>query len=178
MGTYAIAAVDPTGLLGVTTDGLPRLPWSYRADLRRFQTLTQGCVLVMGRVTYESLPGPLRGRRLVVVSGSPQPASCHAEVWAPTPERALYDAQAMAEAQGVDVWICGGAQLYEWALRRRIPTRVDLTVVPEAPALLAGETPCYFPHAALTENYAWNPSVGNPGDARLVHGSWELRSTT
>ena len=39
-----------------------RLPWHIPADLRRFKALTMGSAMVMGRRTFDSLPGLLPGR--------------------------------------------------------------------------------------------------------------------
>jgi dihydrofolate reductase len=39
------------------------LPWHIPADLKRFKALTMGSAMVMGRRTFESLPGLLPGRR-------------------------------------------------------------------------------------------------------------------
>ncbi|HEX4761797.1 MAG TPA: dihydrofolate reductase, partial [Sphingomicrobium sp.] len=36
-----------------------KLPWHISADLKRFKQLTMGTVLVMGRRTFDSLPGIL-----------------------------------------------------------------------------------------------------------------------
>ena len=48
------------------------LPWHLPADLRRFRSLTTGHVVVMGRLTHESILGrlghPLAGRTSIVVS--------------------------------------------------------------------------------------------------------------
>src|SRR6185503_5700752 len=47
------------------------LPWHISADLKRFKALTMGSVLVMGRKTFASLPGPLPGRRHIVLTRDP-----------------------------------------------------------------------------------------------------------
>ena len=44
------------------------LPWHLPADLKRFKALTTGSVMIMGRRTFESLPGLLPGRRHVVLT--------------------------------------------------------------------------------------------------------------
>ncbi len=64
--TYGIiAAVSPEGVIGVGND----LPWHYSADLKRFKRLTMGNTIVMGRLTWESLPKkPLPGRRNIVIT--------------------------------------------------------------------------------------------------------------
>ena len=59
-----VVAVARNGIIG--RDG--RLPWRLRSDLQRFKRLTMGGWLLMGRRTYESLPGPLPGRTLIVLT--------------------------------------------------------------------------------------------------------------
>ncbi|MFW5699140.1 MAG: dihydrofolate reductase, partial [Planctomycetota bacterium] len=44
------------------------LPWHHPADLAHFRRATMGRVLVMGRVTWESLGGALDGRSVVMLS--------------------------------------------------------------------------------------------------------------
>lgn len=63
---YARAA---NGAIGKDGD----LPWRLPADLKRFKALTMGpkgtgLPMVMGRKTFESLPGLLPGRRHIVLS--------------------------------------------------------------------------------------------------------------
>ena len=45
-----------------------KLPWRLPADLKRFKALTMGSVMVMGRRTFDSLPGLLPGRRHIVLT--------------------------------------------------------------------------------------------------------------
>ena len=44
------------------------LPWHIPGDLRRFKQLTMGSAMIMGRKTFESLPGVLPGRRHIVLT--------------------------------------------------------------------------------------------------------------
>src|SRR5256885_3014626 len=67
-----IVARAQNGVIG--RDG--KLPWHLPADLRRFKTLTMGSVMVMGRRTFDSLPGLLPGRRHIVLTRDP---AWHAE---------------------------------------------------------------------------------------------------
>ena len=48
-----------------------RLPWHLPADLAHFKALTLDKPIVMGRRTWESLPGLLPRRRHIVVSRDP-----------------------------------------------------------------------------------------------------------
>ena len=45
-----------------------RLPWHIPADLAHFKRLTMGTPMIMGRATYDSLPGVLPGRRHIVLT--------------------------------------------------------------------------------------------------------------
>ena len=44
------------------------LPWRLPADLKHFKALTMGKPMVMGRKTFDSLPGLLPGRRHIVLT--------------------------------------------------------------------------------------------------------------
>ncbi|HEY6047587.1 MAG TPA: dihydrofolate reductase [Sphingomicrobium sp.] len=57
-----------------------KLPWHIPEDLKRFKRLTQGTAMIMGRKTFESLPGLLPGRRHIVLSRNPDWSAEGAEV--------------------------------------------------------------------------------------------------
>ena len=59
-----VVAVADNGVIG--SEGT--LPWHLPADLRRFKALTTGKPMIMGRKTFESLPGLLPGRRHIVLT--------------------------------------------------------------------------------------------------------------
>ena len=59
-----VVARATNGVIG--RDG--KLPWHLPADLKRFKSLTMGSAMVMGRKTFESLPGVLPGRRHIVLT--------------------------------------------------------------------------------------------------------------
>ena len=61
-----IVAMDQQG--GIGQSG--RLPWHLPDDLRYFKQVTQDATLLMGRKTWESLPGLLPGRPHWVLSRS------------------------------------------------------------------------------------------------------------
>jgi dihydrofolate reductase len=96
------------------------LPWHLPEDLARFRELTTGSTVVMGRATWESLPDrvrPLPGRDNVVLSRRPGYAARGARV-------AVSLAEALAGAEG-DVWVIGGASVYDAALPHA--QRVEVT---------------------------------------------------
>ena len=113
---HIIVAIDRKGAIGGRGDMLFHL----RADLRRFKALTMGHTLIMGRKTFDSLPGgALPGRRNIVVSRNESFS-------APGTERAASLAEALAMAGESEVFIIGGAQIYVLALP--LADVLDLTV--------------------------------------------------
>lgn len=109
-GLALIAAVARNGVIGRGGD----LPWRLPDDLRHFKRTTLGQCLIIGRKTWESLPGALPGRRSVVVSRDDDYRAEGAEVVANL-ERALAVA---ARVPGEEAIVAGGAQIYALALPR------------------------------------------------------------
>lgn len=98
------------------------IPWQLPEDLVRFKELTMGHTVVMGRLTWESLPAkvrPLPGRRNVVVTRQPDFTADGATVVASLDD-ALTDP---------DTWVVGGEQIYTlampWASRCEV-TEIDI----------------------------------------------------
>jgi dihydrofolate reductase len=82
-----------------------RLPWHLPADLKRFKALTMGSAMVMGRKTFDSLPGLLPGRRHIVVTRDRSWSAPGAEV-----AHSIDDALRLAGNERVSV--IGGAELF------------------------------------------------------------------
>ena len=114
---YARAA---NGAIGKDGD----LPWRLPADLKRFKALTMGRPMVMGRKTFESLPGLLPGRRHIVLSQRADFAAEGAEV-----AGSVEDALALAAQgnQANEVAIIGGAAIY--GLFMPLADRIELTQI-------------------------------------------------
>lgn len=86
------------------------LLYHIREDLKRFQTLTTGGTVIMGRKTLESLPGgrPLAGRRNIVLTRNP---SFRREGVETVP--AMTAALSLIEEEHPDtVWLIGGGEIY------------------------------------------------------------------
>ncbi|MBV9930275.1 MAG: dihydrofolate reductase [Alphaproteobacteria bacterium] len=111
-----IVARAENGVIG--RDG--RLPWHLPADLRRFKALTMGAPMIMGRRTFESLPGLLPGRRHIVLT---RDAAWREE----GAERAATVAEALALAGEPRVSVIGGAEIFRLFLA--LADRVELTEV-------------------------------------------------
>ena len=119
MITLVVARAD-NGVIG--RDGA--LPWRIPADLKRFKALTLGAPMIMGRKTFDSLPGLLPGRRHIVLTRDTSWQAEGAEV-------AHSVDTALALVGGPRVSIIGGAEIY--ALFRSRADRIELTEVHAAP---------------------------------------------
>jgi len=107
------------------------LPWSkIPADLEHFRATTMGHVLIMGRKTCESLPGPLGGRYVIGVSKTAKRIPFVQEV-ADSYERACVRAihQVNRSPQAEKIFIAGGESAYRWALDYGVLSAINLTVV-------------------------------------------------
>ncbi len=145
-----VVAVADNGVIGHGGT----MPWHISADFRRVKAQTMGKPLVMGRKTFDSLPGILPGRRHIVISRDP--------AWeAEGTERAGSLAEALALANAPEIVIFGGAQIYAEALP--LADRIELTEVHAAPE---GDTrfPA-FDRAEWTETFreAHPPQGATPG---------------
>jgi dihydrofolate reductase len=127
-----VVARAQNGVIG--RDG--KLPWHISADLKRFKALTMGSVMVMGRKTFQSLPGLLPGRRHIVLTRDPHWAAKGAEV-SHSAEQALE----LADRERISV--IGGADLFR--LFVPLADRIELT---EVLANVAGDTLMDDPRAS------------------------------
>ena len=107
------------------------IPWKIKGEQRRFKELTTGNVVVMGRRSYEEIGKPLPNRITIVVSRTKEfrGENCYTA-------GSLQEAIALAGDR--DVYISGGAGLYEEAL-----PIVDKMFITEIDAEIDGDT--YFP---------------------------------
>ena len=115
-----IVARADNGVIG--KDG--RLPWHLPADLRRFKQLTMGAPMIMGRKTFDSLPGLLSGRRHIVLT--------HDREWSEDGAEVVHSVEAaLALANAPHVSVVGGAEIYRLFLPRA--DRIELTEVHLSP---------------------------------------------
>ncbi len=111
----AIVAMTHERVIGM--DG--GLPWHYTEDLRRFKKRTMGCVVIMGRKTWDSIGcRPLPGRQNVVMSRTKVEGVEHYR----------HIEQAINAYRKRRIWVIGGAQTYCAAMPYL--TLLDITYVP------------------------------------------------
>ncbi len=117
---FLIYARAANGTIG--KDG--KLPWHLPADLKRFKALTLGKPMIMGRKTFESLPGILPGRRHIVLTRRESWDSDGAEV-----ARSTKEALALARQENEDgpIAVVGGAAIYD--VFRPLAHRIEVTEI-------------------------------------------------
>lgn len=95
------------------------IPWRVPEDMTRFKDLTMGRTVIMGRLTWESLPAkfrPLPGRRNVVLTRQTGYTAPGAEV-----------VRSLEGAPLENAWVIGGSQIYGLAMP--LATRCEVTEV-------------------------------------------------
>lgn len=154
----SMAAVSPEGIIGV--DGT--IPWDHPGDRRRLWRLTRDSTIILGRLTWESVPRrPMRRRRNIVISRRPVEG---AESFRSLPE-------ALAAAEGA-VWFLGGTRIYEEAME--YADFLDLTFVPDRVALRRGQTAARFPPIDPARWEA-GPLLPDPDDAGVARRRYRRR---
>ena len=124
-GIALIAALSDNLVIGRDN----QLPWHLPADLRHFKTLTLDKPIIMGRRTWESLPGLLPRRTHILLTGDPdyRAEGC---ILTHSIEEALDAAGEVPE-----VMVIGGQTLYEQMLPladRLYLTQVHVTIPGDA----------------------------------------------
>jgi dihydrofolate reductase len=100
----AIAAMSENRVIGQGN----KIPWHLPEDFKWFKKMTTGQVVVMGRKTFESIGRPLPNRETIILSRS--------QFHYPG-VRTISDLSQIDLAKETrEVFICGGAQVYEQAL--------------------------------------------------------------
>lgn len=107
------------------------IPWKIKGEQKRFRELTTGNVVIMGRRSYEEIGRPLPNRTTIVVSNTKNynGENCFTA-------KSLDEAIKMAGDR--DIFISGGARLYEEAL-----PIVEKMYITEINCDIEGDT--YFP---------------------------------
>lgn len=138
----AIAAMSENRVIGHGN----QIPWHLPEDFKWFKKMTTGNVVVMGRKTFESIGKPLPNRTTLILTRHPQHLiNAHPQVFGdyhewrggeylkrpyqlrltklnggPTADIFIFNSidRLTPEDFPTDIFICGGAQVYEQALPR------------------------------------------------------------
>lgn len=112
-----IAAMAKNHVIGIEN----RLPWHLPDDLKHFKKLTLNSAIIMGRKTWESLPGLLPNRQHIVITRNPAFTAQGAET--------VNSLQQAIDRVQVDkpAFIVGGGNVYEQAIK--LADKMYLTIV-------------------------------------------------
>jgi len=113
-----IVAADLNGAIGVRN----KMPWHLPADLANFKKLTLGKKIIMGRKTFESLPGMLPGREHIVITRNKNYKAKDCVVVNSLRE-AIY------HVGSHEAFIIGGGDIYRQAMDMKVVSKVHLTIV-------------------------------------------------
>ena len=121
-----------------------RLPWHLSADLRQFKITTMGAPMIMGRKTFDSLPGLLPGREHIVITRDRN--------WQAEGVKVAHSRdEALELAAGCErVSVIGGAEIYREFLP--MAERIHLTEVH-----IAAEGDTFYPQLNSRD---WNVARG------------------
>jgi len=103
-----IVARSRNGVIGVDGD----LPWRLPSDLKFFKSVTMGKPVMMGRVTWESLPFPLPGRPNLILTRKTGYKAKKGEVFTSLKDMVGRGFELAGLSGGDEVMLIGGAKLY------------------------------------------------------------------
>lgn len=101
-----------------------RIPWKIQGEQKRFRELTTGNVVIMGRRTFEEIGKPLPDRTTIVVSSTKKFSGENCYTVSSLQE-------AIKLAGNRDIYVSGGAKLYEEALpiaEKMYITEIDMVI--------------------------------------------------
>ncbi len=104
-----------------------QLPWDIPEDLKFFKQMTKNKIMIMGRKTFESLPGHLPGRFHIVISRSEIMAEEEDVQFVTSLDQALEFAKSLIPPWNEEVMIIGGAEIYKLAMP--VTDRIYLTEI-------------------------------------------------
>ena len=132
-----------------------QVPWRIREDLQRFVAHTSGTPMIMGRKTFESLPGLLKGRRHIVLTRD--------RGWSAPGAEVAHSAEEALDLAGTGtVTVIGGVEVFD--LFEPYATRFELTEVHED---TLGDVTMPYPGAEWIETSR---------EERAADGQWPAHS--
>ena len=135
-----------------------KLPWHLPADLKRFKALTMGKPMIMGRKTFESLPGLLPGRRHIVLTRGD---------WSASGAEVAHDVSSSLALAGEDAFVIGGAEVF--ALFEPLADRWELTEVhtdAEGDVTMASPNPAMWTETAREDHEGYSFVTFESGQGR------------
>jgi dihydrofolate reductase len=154
-----IAAMAKNRVIGVNG----KLPWDLPEDMKFFKETTMGHIMIMGRKTFESMPGVLPKRFHIVISRSKEYKFEHKNVLVvDSIESAISAAKKQMESQpawGKEVFIIGGGEIFKQAMK--YTNKLYLTIIDKD---FSGDS--FFPELDLNQ-FELIKKERRDGDGRL-----------
>lgn len=133
-----------------------KLLWRLPNDMAFFKNVTWGLPVIMGRKTYESLGGPLKGRTNIVITRSRSGEVDHNLIFANSLQSAI-EIAGMEDAKECSV--IGGGEIYRQAMGI-----VDTVYLTRVHTSIEGDT--YFP---VIDEQDWKLTHSMPFEADEKH---------
>lgn len=152
-----IAAVSRGGLVG----GPDGMPWDVPADMKHFRDVTMGHTIIMGRNTWDTLSGPLKGRQNIILTSRDIEGN---EIETATSLEAAIE---LAELPG-EVFVIGGVQ--PWSEALKMAQRIYLTHIDEE-----FEGDVFFPEL---DDSVWKKETETVQEAHINGTVGTIRFTT
>lgn len=130
MNVNLIVACGNNGQIGKNN----KLLWHIPEDFKHFKEKTTNSVIIMGRNTYESLPGMLPNRIHIVITSKQleQKENLYAV-------NSIKEAIQKAKDFNKEIWVIGGAQIYNEFIKRDLINKIYLSSIN-----YSGEADAYF----------------------------------
>lgn len=119
-----IVACGNDGQIGLNN----KLLWHIPEDFKNFKKLTSNHVIIMGRNTFESLPGMLPDRIHIVISSKDLERKENLYV-VKSLEEAIEKAKEFLYFKEEQVWVIGGGKVYQECLEKKLIDRIYLSLV-------------------------------------------------
>ena len=150
-----IVAKSRNGVIGVEGD----LPWKLSSDLKYFKKVTMRKPVLMGRVTWESLPFPLPGRPNLVLTRDRTYQAPKAEIFHDVYEMIGRGYELAGQLGSDEIMLIGGAKLYA-----ALMGYCDRMYITEVDAMIEGDA--HFPAVRadkwrLTHEMSYAQSTGD-----------------
>lgn len=141
-----IVCMDNYGVIGNGSE----MPWHIPEELKYFKGITSNHIVVMGKNTYLSIGVPLPNRINIIVSSSSEIQDKGDTHVREDLDSALALADVLAHKEQKDIFIIGGASIYEQTLP--YISKAYITVLDEA---IKGDGYKYYPYERLLDNYGF-----------------------
>lgn len=158
MKVIVLAAISANGMIAQHPDQIST-DWTSKEDKSFFVELTKEAgVVVMGRTTFETIGKPLKGRRVIVLSRTPQVSPFEGVEYTQESPQQIIE---RLKTEGNDkLVVAGGSSVYTQFLHEQLVTDLFLTIEPVLFAkgipLLNGED---FFQLALLEQKSIGPNA-------------------